>query len=226
MSILDYFVPVKDDPDRLCCTLCHENLKIDSWYSNLKKHFKRVHNQEFAEFELMVKAEKEKAAAVEKAEGDDILLKSQAEFSKFNEDVEMQSHPFCDNMLVVIYGKCCEFLVIRVCGPAMPGGDTLVKRESRCQESQCKVSTTKTRTRRSNAKDGGAMLHGRTSDVIAHPVVWRVPRGPLQRHTLSRRTPGARPCAEHKTEADIIVRTCHTYSSFWHSGWQSVVGTW
>ena len=125
-----------------------------------------------------------------------------------------------------IYGKCCEFLVIRVCGPAMPVGDTLVKRESRCQESQCKVSTTKTRTRRSNAKDGGAMLHGRTSDVIAHPVVWRVPRGPLQRHTLSRRTPGARPCAEHKTEADIIVRTCHTYSSFWHSGWQSVVGTW
>jgi hypothetical protein len=89
MSILDYFVPVKDDPDRLCCTLCHENLKIDSWYSNLKKHFKRVHNQEFAEFELMVKAEKEKAAAVEKAEGDDILLKSQAEFSKFNEDVSL-----------------------------------------------------------------------------------------------------------------------------------------
>jgi len=125
-----------------------------------------------------------------------------------------------------IYGKCCDFLIIRVCGPAMAMGDTLWRKRVPVPSTQCKVSRTKTHTRRSNAEDGGAMLRGRPSDVIAHPVEVEIPRGSLQRHTLSRRTPRARPCAEHKTQADVIVRTCHTYSSFWHSGWQSVVGTW
>lgn len=87
--ILNYFAPLEEDEDHLRCTLCNRNLKIDRWYSNLKKHLKRVHGAVNDEFELMVEAEKEKEEAIEKAQRDNILLKSQAEFAKFNGDVSL-----------------------------------------------------------------------------------------------------------------------------------------
>ena len=88
--ILNWFLPLKGDPERLRCNVCYRNLKKgDQWFSSLKKHLKKVHDDEFGAFELMVKAQKEKKDAIEKAQAEDILLKSQPEFAQFNKEVPL-----------------------------------------------------------------------------------------------------------------------------------------
>lgn len=90
MSIWIFF-KTTEDPDRARCNVCNGTLKIDNYNSNMKKHLERRHHEQFEEFKSMVKAEKEKAEAIEKAEGENIKLKSQEEFVPFEGDVSLEN---------------------------------------------------------------------------------------------------------------------------------------